>query len=54
MLMLAGTALIVTVAASVSAYFVGAERTEEYEDIKARLERIERRLEERTPPSSDP
>ena len=44
MLMLAGTALIATVAASVSAYFVGAERTEEYEDIKARLKRIERML----------
>ena len=43
-LMLAGTALIATVAASVSAYFVGAERTEEYEDIKARLKRIERML----------
>lgn len=46
MLMLAGTALIATVAASVSAYFVGAERTEEYEEIKARLERIERMLED--------
>ena len=44
MLMLAGTALIATVAASVSAYFVGAERTEEYEDIKARLKRIEQML----------
>ena len=44
MLMLASTALIATVAASVSAYFVGAERTEEYEDIKARLKRIERML----------
>ena len=44
MLMLAGTALIATVAASVSAYFVGSERTKEYEDIKARLKRIERML----------
>ena len=44
MLMLTGTALIATVAASVSAYFVGAERTKEYEDIKARLKRIERML----------
>ena len=43
-LMLAGTALIATVAASVSAYFIGAERTEEYEDIKDRLDRIERIL----------
>ena len=33
-LMLAGTALIATVAASVSACFIGAERTEEYEEIK--------------------
>ena len=39
MLMLGGTALISTVAASVSAYFIGAERTEEYEDLKARLGR---------------
>lgn len=45
MLMLAGTALIATIAASISAYFVGAERTEEYEDIKSRLDRIERKLE---------
>ena len=52
MLMLAGTALIATVAASVSAYFVGAERTEEYEDLKNRLERIERMLEEHAPPAS--
>ena len=43
-LMLAGTALIATVAASVSAYFIGVERTEEYEDIKDRLDRIERIL----------
>ena len=43
-LMLAGTALIATIAASVSAYFIGAERTEEYEDIKTRLYRIERIL----------
>ena len=52
MLMLAGTALIATVAASVSAYFVGAERTEEYEDLKSRLERIELMLENHTPPAS--
>ena len=45
MLMLVGTALISTVAASVSAYFIGAERAEEYKDIKDRLERIERVLE---------
>ena len=44
-LMLVGTALVATVSASVTAYFVGAERTEEYEDIKARLKRIERMLE---------
>ena len=43
-LMLAGTALIATIAASVSAYFIGTERTEEYEDIKRRLDRIERKL----------
>ena len=54
MLMLAGTALIATIAASISAYFIGAERTEEYEDIKSRLDRIERRLEERASPPSDP
>ena len=52
MLMLAGTALIATVAASVSAYFVGTERTEEYEDLKARLRRIERMLEKHAPPAS--
>ena len=52
MLMLAGTALIATVAASVSAYFVGVERTEEYEDLKARLGRIEQMLEKHTPPAS--
>ena len=52
MLMLAGTALIATVAASVSAYFVGAERTEEYEDLKARLSRIEPMLEKTRPPAS--
>ena len=45
-LMLAGTALIATIAASVSAYFIGTERTEEYEDIKKRLDRIERILTE--------
>ena len=54
MLMLAGTALIATIAASISAYFIGAERTEEYEDIKSRLDRIERRVEERESPPSDP
>ena len=43
-LMLVGTALIATIAASVSAYFIGVERTEEYEDIKKRLGRIERIL----------
>ena len=43
-LMLVGTALIATIAASVSAYFIGVERTEEYEDIKKRLDRIERIL----------
>ena len=42
--MLVGTALIATIAASVSAYFIGVERTEEYEDIKKRLGRIERIL----------
>ena len=52
MLMLAGTALVATVAASVSAYFVGAERTEEYEDLKARLRRIERMLKKHAPPAS--
>lgn len=52
MLMLAGTTLIATVAASVSAYFVGAERTDEYEDLKARLGRIERMLEKHAPPAS--
>ena len=54
MLMLAGTALIATIAASISAYFIGAERTEEYEDIKSRLDRIERRLEEHASPPFDP
>ena len=53
MLMLAGTALIATVAASVSAYFVGAERTEEYQDIKTRLERIEQILEKQPPQTPD-
>ena len=43
-LMLAGTALIATIAASVSAYFVGAKRIGEYEDIKSRLDRIEWKL----------
>ncbi len=43
-LMLVGTALIATIAAAVSAYFIGVERTEEYEDIKKRLDRIERIL----------
>ena len=52
MLMLGGTALISTVAASVSAYFIGAERTEEYEDVKARLGRIERMLEKHAPSAS--
>ena len=53
MLMLVGTALISTVAASVSAYFIGAERAEEYKDVKNRLERIERVLERRSPQTSD-
>ncbi len=52
MLMLGGAALISTVAASVSAYFIGAERAEEYHDVKDRLERIERLLERRSPPAS--
>ena len=43
-LMLVGTALIATIAASVSAYFIGVERTEEYEDIKKRLARIIHKL----------
>ena len=43
-LMLVGTALIATIAASVSAYFIGVERTEEYEDIKKRLDRMYRIL----------
>ena len=42
--MLVGTALIATIAASVSAYFIGVKRTEEYEDIKKRLDRIYRIL----------
>ncbi len=52
MLMLGGAALISTVAASVSAYFIGTERAEEYEDVKDRLERIERLLERRSPVAS--
>lgn len=53
MLMLVGTALISTVAASVSAYFIGAERVEEYKDLKDRLERIERVLGRRSPQAPD-
>ena len=48
-LMMVGTILVATIAASVSAYFVGAERSEEYEDITRRLERIERMVEEQKP-----
>lgn len=48
-LMMVGTVLVATIAASVSAYFVGAERMEEYEDITRRLDRIERMVEEQRP-----
>ena len=45
-LMMVGTVLVATIAASVSAHFIGAERMEEYEDITRRLDRIERMVEE--------
>ncbi len=46
-LMLSGLGLISTLAASISAYFVGTERETEFQAMTERLERIEKLLQER-------
>lgn len=45
-LMLCGLGLLSTLAATISAYFVGEEEDDKLEDLRARLERIEATLEE--------
>lgn len=45
-LMLAGVGLVATVAASIAAYFVGSQEPDALARIEARLERIERALQD--------